>query len=124
MALFSNGFRPFFLLAGLWAPIGVGLWVLSLTGVDMPDGPLPLVRWHAHELLTGFVGAAMIGFLTTAVPNWTGQRSYAGPRLMGLVVLFAAARLALLPGSPCRSALPPRWRLPPCRPRFCWFFRR
>jgi uncharacterized protein involved in response to NO len=99
-ALFSNGFRPFFLLAGLWAPIGVGLWVLSLVGFGLPDGPLPSMRWHAHELLTGFVGAAMIGFLTTAVPNWTGQPNYAGPRLIGLVVLFAAARLALLPGSP------------------------
>ena len=77
-ALFSHGFRPFFLLAGIWAPIGVVVWVLALAGAPIPDGPLPMMRWHAHELLAGFVGAAMVGFLLTAIPNWTGCRPYSG----------------------------------------------
>lgn len=100
MALFSHGFRPFFLAAGVVAPIAVGLWVAALAGMPLPDGPLPMLRWHAHELLAGFVGAAMIGFLMTAVPNWTGRRGYAGLPLVAIFVLFVAARLALLPGSP------------------------
>jgi uncharacterized protein involved in response to NO len=100
MALFAHGFRPFFLMAALVAPAGVGLWVLSLAGLPLPEGPLPMLRWHAHELLAGFVGAAMIGFLLTAVPNWTGRRGYAGPPLVALAAAFLAARLALLPGSP------------------------
>jgi uncharacterized protein involved in response to NO len=100
MALLGHGFRPFFLMAGIVAPAGVGLWALSLAGVPLPDGPLPLIRWHAHELLGGFVAAAMIGFLMTAVPNWTGRRGYAGPPLAVLAAVFLAARLALLPGSP------------------------
>jgi uncharacterized protein involved in response to NO len=105
MALFAHGFRPFFLMAGLVAPVGVGLWALALLGVAVPDGPLPMIRWHAHELLAGFIGAAMIGFLMTAIPNWTGRRGYAGPPLMAIAGLFLAARLALLPGSPIPADL-------------------
>lgn len=100
LPVFRHGFRPFFLLAGAWAPLGVGLWLAALTRLPVPEGPLPLPHWHAHEMLAGFVGAAVIGFLLTAVPNWTGRRGYAGPPLIGLVVLFLAGRLALLPGSP------------------------
>lgn len=100
LALFAHGFRPFFLMAGIWAPLGVALWVAILAGLDVPAGPLPALRWHAHEMLTGFVGAAIIGFLLTAVPNWTGRRGYAGPPLVALVLIFLAGRFALLPGSP------------------------
>jgi uncharacterized protein involved in response to NO len=100
MALFTHGFRPFFLMAGIVAPVGVALWVLSLAGVPVPEGPLPMMRWHAHELLAGFVAAAMVGFLMTAIPNWTGRRGYSGAPLVAIAALFLAARLALLPGSP------------------------
>lgn len=100
MALFAYGFRPFFLMAGIVAPVGVALWVLSLAGLPMPDGPLPLLRWHAHEMTAGFVGAAIIGFLLTAVPNWTGRPGFAGVPLVVLAAVFLAGRLALLPGSP------------------------
>ncbi|GAA0568078.1 NnrS family protein [Craurococcus roseus] len=104
-ALFAYGFRPFFLLAGGWAPLVVALWVAGIVGLGVPDGPLPLVRWHAHEMLAGFVGAAMIGFVLTAVPNWTARRGYAGAPLVALVALFVAGRLALLPGSPVPAGL-------------------
>lgn len=100
IALFAHGFRPFFLMAGLVAPIGVGAWVLALAGVALPDGPLPPMRWHAHELLAGFVGAAMIGFLMAAIANRTGRRGYSGAPLVVLASLFLAARFAMLPGSP------------------------
>lgn len=100
ISLLAHGFRPFFLLAGTWAVLGVALWVALLAGLPVPEGPLPTLRWHAHEMLAGFVGAAVIGFLLTAVPNWTGRRGYAGAPLAALAGLFVAARLVLLPGSP------------------------
>jgi uncharacterized protein involved in response to NO len=105
MALFAHGFRPFFLMAGIVAPVGVGLWVLALAGVPLPEGPLPMMRWHAHELLAGFIGAAMIGFLMTAIPNWTGRRGYSGPPLVLIAALFLAGRIVLLPGSPVPIAV-------------------
>ncbi len=98
--LLARGFRPFFLLAGLWALLGVGLWAAGWAGLAVPEGPLPLLRWHGHEMLAGFVTAAIIGFLLTAVPNWTGRRGYSGAPLLILLTLFLAGRLALLPGSP------------------------
>src|SRR6185312_4330100 len=80
-ALFDQGFRPFFLLAGLVA-VGVILtWVAALHGTSLPDGPLPLPLWHAHEMLTAFTGAAMMGFLLTAIPNWVGGSGYGGAPL-------------------------------------------
>ncbi|WP_431285068.1 NnrS family protein [Humitalea sp. 24SJ18S-53] len=100
MALFAHGFRPFFLMAALVAPAAIGVWVLTLAGFALPEGPLPPMRWHAHEALGGFVAAAMIGFLMTAIPNWTGRRGYSGAPLVVLATLFLAARFAMLPGSP------------------------
>ncbi|GIX11933.1 NnrS family protein [Elioraea sp.] len=100
VALFRHGFRPFFLFAGVWAVIAMLVWIAALHGAVLPDGPLPIARWHAHEMIAGFVGAAISGFVLTAVPNWTGRRGYAGGPLILLVALFLAARLVLLPGSP------------------------
>ncbi|MGG5820019.1 NnrS family protein [Falsiroseomonas sp. HW251] len=96
--LFRDGFRPFFLLCGLWAVAAMLVWTAALRGVPLPEGLLPSQRWHAHEMIAGFVGAAMCGFLLTAVPNWTERPGYAGWPVTGLAALFLAARLALLPG--------------------------
>lgn len=99
-ALFAYGFRPFFLFAAIWAVLGVALWVAALHGLALPEGPLPIARWHAHEMVTGFIGAALSGFVLTAVPNWTGRHGYAGAPLVLLFTLYLAARVVLLPGSP------------------------
>jgi uncharacterized protein involved in response to NO len=103
VALFRHGFRPFFLLCGLWAVGAMLLWAAALHGAPLPEGLLPGARWHAHEMIAGFIGAAMGGFLLTAVPNWTGRPGYAGWPVIGLAALFVGARLVLLPGVP----LPP-----------------
>jgi uncharacterized protein involved in response to NO len=100
IALFCHGFRPFFLFAGIWAVLAMLIWIAALHGAGLPQGPLPIARWHAHEMIAGFIGAAISGFLLTAVPNWTGRRGYAGAPLVLLAGLYLAARFALLPGSP------------------------
>jgi uncharacterized protein involved in response to NO len=100
LALFAYGFRPFFLLAGVWAVVAMLVWIVALHGAALPAGPLPILRWHAHEMIAGFIGAAIAGFLLTAVPNWTGRRGYAGASLVLLTALYLAARIVLLPGSP------------------------
>ena len=54
-ALFTQGFRPFFLAAGLWAAIALSLWIcMLLTGWVVPSRFDPL-NWHIHEMLFGFV---------------------------------------------------------------------
>jgi uncharacterized protein involved in response to NO len=90
-----GGFRPFFLLAGVWAAFAVLAWLCAfLYGVPLASGFAPLA-WHRHEMLFGFVGAVIVGFLLTAIPNWTGRLPIAGPPLAALAAVWVAARLAV-----------------------------
>lgn len=95
-AFLRGGFRPFFFGGPAWAVIALTLWILALAGAfAFPSHFGPLV-WHRHEMLFGFVGAVVAGFLLTAIPNWTGRLPIAGPPLAALFGLWVAARIALL----------------------------
>ena len=92
-ALFSFGFRPFFLFGAIWAAVAVPLWLWSFEH----GGPAALTReWHIHEMLFGYLAAVVAGFLTTAVPNWTGRMPVIGAPLGSLVVLWIVGRFAML----------------------------
>ena len=101
-ALFGYGFRPFFLLAGLQAMVGMAIWLAVLHGMPWPwpspGSSLSPFAWHAHEMFFGFVAAALAGFLLTAVPSWTGQRGFAGAPLVVLAAVWLAGRVAMIPG--------------------------
>lgn len=95
-AFLRGGFRPFFFLGASWAVVVVGLWVLSIAGsITLPSTFDPLA-WHRHEMLFGYLGAVIAGFLLTAIPNWTGRLPIAGGGLAALACLWMAARLATL----------------------------
>jgi uncharacterized protein involved in response to NO len=95
-SLFAYGFRPFFLGAGVAALVYVPWWAGSVAlGWPLSTGWPPML-WHAHEMLFGFVGAGMAGFMLTAVPSWTGQRGFAGWPLFALFALWLGARIAIL----------------------------
>lgn len=95
-AILSYGFRPFFLSAGIWAAFAMAVWLPMLAGrLELPTAFGP-IEWHAHELLYGFVPAAIAGFLLTAVPNWTGRLPVTGAPLLGLFLVWAAGRVAVL----------------------------
>jgi uncharacterized protein involved in response to NO len=92
-ALLSFGFRPFFLMGAAWAALAVPIWIWSFLGGAAPA----LGRdWHVHEMLFGFLAAVVAGFLTTAIPNWTGRMPVIGGPLAGLAGLWLAGRLAML----------------------------
>jgi uncharacterized protein involved in response to NO len=93
--LLEAGFRVFFLLAAMAAVILIGLWLAMWLGaIPMPQG-IDAVSWHAHEMLYGFVGAAMAGFLFTAVPNWTGRPGIRGFDLAVPALIWLAARFVM-----------------------------
>lgn len=99
-APFALGFRPFFLAAGIYAVLLMGLWLGVLQGVFITGDLSPAV-WHGHEMLFGFAVAVMAGFLLTATQNWTGMRTPSGSPLAALFLLWLAGRLSfLIPGIP------------------------
>lgn len=89
-SIFSYGFRPFFLAAGIYAILPLIPWALYLSGVFEPT--ISLQAWHAHEMLFGFIAAGASGFLLTAIPNWTGAPPMIGTRLKGLFLCWLAGR--------------------------------
>lgn len=95
-AFLRGGFRPFFFGGTLWALMALTLWLLALAGAVQLPSAFDALAWHRHEMLFGFVGAIIAGFLLTAVPNWTGRLPIAGAPLAALFALWAAARLAAL----------------------------
>jgi len=94
--LFSYGFRPFFLVAALWAAFNILLWVPQYLGSITAATEFSALDWHIHEMLYGYVAAAIAGFLLTAIPNWTGRLPVNGWPLAGLVLLWLAGRAAIL----------------------------
>ncbi|HJV03027.1 MAG TPA: NnrS family protein [Burkholderiaceae bacterium] len=92
--LWRLGFRPFYLLAALFAALSIPLWIAQYFGwlhaahID--------VGWHMHEMVFGMVTAVVIGFLFTAGRNWTGLWTPVRGHLAALAALWLAGRLAML----------------------------
>jgi uncharacterized protein involved in response to NO len=94
-AIFSYGFRPFFLGGAIWAAAAMVLFTLMLHGMVQLPTAFSAIDWHIHELLYGYLPAIVAGFLLTAVPNWTGRLPVAGAPLAGLFALWLAGRIAV-----------------------------
>jgi uncharacterized protein involved in response to NO len=102
-ALWSLGFRPFYLLASAFAAVSMLFWIGHYGGV-LP-GPPGGSQWHAHEMLYGYTMAVVAGFLLTAVPNWTGRPTPKGAALVALAALWVAGRVLVLTPFATASAL-------------------
>ena len=76
--ILSLAFRPFFLLGAVFAVVSMLLWLALLHGIGGQSTATDPVLWHAHEMLFGFAGAAIAGFLLTAVATWTGRPPVTG----------------------------------------------
>lgn len=99
--LFGESFRIFFLAAGLFAVVSIGLWAVWLgvhaTGgivTEMPFAVAPHL-WHAHEMIFGYATAALGGFFLTAVPSWTGTKAARHLFILSASGLWLAGRLAV-----------------------------
>lgn len=102
-ALLQVGFRPFYVLASAFAAVSIAVWAAQVAGWGWPYLPGPL--WHAHEMVFGFALAVVVGFLFTAVRNWTGQRTPAGAALALLALLWLAGRVLVLTPFDVASAI-------------------
>ncbi len=99
--LFSHGFRPFFLAAGLYAVLPMCAWLFWI-GLHAVGGAASYMTiseaphlWHGHEMVYGFGVAAISGFLLTAVPNWTGTKPLQGLSLAIIFMLWVTGRAGM-----------------------------
>jgi uncharacterized protein involved in response to NO len=96
--LLAEGLRLFFPAAALHAVVSPLLWV-ALLGFEFPFARgVPSSQWHAHEMIFGTYGAALAGFLTSAVPEWTDTPPRHGRALLLLLALWLPGRVMGLLG--------------------------
>lgn len=95
-AFLSAGFRVFFFLGSMAALLILPYWLLLLSGQFsyLPSYFSPYL-WHVHEMIFAMVAAIIIGFVYTAVPNWTGRKTPTGLLLALLALLWIAGRVAV-----------------------------
>jgi len=103
-ALWNLGFRPFYLLAGVFAVLALALWTAHFAGWLAGASYLRDPLWHAHEMIFGYAFAVIAGFLLTAVCNWTGLSTPTGSRLAAIVALWVAGRVLLATPWPLAAA--------------------
>ncbi|MBL4764887.1 MAG: NnrS family protein [Colwellia sp.] len=94
--LLRLGFRPFFLSGVIFSMVAIILWLLMYKGAINLSPLGGGYWWHIHEMIFGFGGAIIAGFLLTAVQNWTGVRGAQGTTLLVLFLLWLAGRMAVL----------------------------
>lgn len=88
-----EGLRLFFPLAAGYAIVMPLAWVAAF-GYRLPFAQaIPVTQWHAYEMVFGVFGAALAGFLTSAVPEWTDTVRRSGRALVALAAAWLPARV-------------------------------
>jgi uncharacterized protein involved in response to NO len=98
-AVGDEGLRLFFPLSALYCALWPFQWVLVFSLDLLFARTTPPALWHAHEMIFGAFGAALIGFITTAVPEWTDTPRLKGRRLFVLATLWGGGRLVGFAGA-------------------------
>lgn len=99
VTILTGAYRIFFPFAVLFAGLSVPMWLAFYSGAPAPMEDA--YQWHRHEMLWGYLPAAIAGFLFTALPNWT-SRPGPGPMMLGaMFAIWLAGRVAMfiMPGA-------------------------
>jgi len=95
--IFRLAFRPFFLFGSLFSIVALLLWAVFLNNPALAWQPYGgWFWWHGHEMLFGFSTAIIVGFLLTAIQNWSGIPGLSGWPLVGLFCFWLTGRLLML----------------------------
>lgn len=94
-SIFSISFRPFFVLAALIAFFNPIVWVSSYLGhLHLSLNSVGPLFWHGHEMIFGFSGALIAGFILTSSASWTNSKPYQGKPLLLLTIAWCIERVS------------------------------
>lgn len=91
--LFSAPFRPLFFFVGAGGVASIAIWSGVLFGALPWSFAIPPTFWHMHEMIYGLLGAAIGGFLLTAVPNWTSTQTISKAKIACVSLIWLLSRL-------------------------------
>ena len=91
--MFSQGFRPFFLCAGIVAVVIMMVWLLGYTKRNPLLTYYGSSGWHAHEMLFGYMTAVFAGFLLAAARDRRKAKPLSGAVLIVLLGLWLGGRV-------------------------------
>jgi len=95
--IFSSPFRILFLLTTISAFLMPALWISFFTGKTVYSGTtINALNWHIYEMIFGFGGSLLAGFLLTSSSNWAGIKPYAGIHLVLMTLLWLLERVLIL----------------------------
>lgn len=92
--IWNTAFRPFFWFGSMAGIILIGLWLGVLKSLFPVFYMVGGIEWHSYEMVFGFTRAIVIGFLFTAVQNWTNSTILRGQNLSFLLSLWILGRFA------------------------------
>lgn len=95
--LWYGAFRPFFLLTAIGAVVySLAWWGMLHHGWGFPGAGRHPIAWHGHEMLHAVVMASLVGFLLTALPEFTRSKPASRYSCMALVLVWLAGRLVFM----------------------------
>lgn len=104
LPFFSVGFRPLFSSGVLFGALALFIWadfwqLSSAQSALFAMNPVGgMMFWHPHELIMGFAMAIVMGFLLTAVRNWTGLETASPLGLFVIWIFWVFARFVMMFG--------------------------
>ncbi|TGL56867.1 NnrS family protein [Leptospira jelokensis] len=94
LSFWNTAFRPFFWFGSLYGIIVIGIWLFVLSNVIINPIQVNAIHWHSYEMVFGFTKAIVLGFLFTAVQNWTNSTILKGENLFYLLLFWLFGRFA------------------------------
>ncbi|MCW7456816.1 NnrS family protein [Leptospira bandrabouensis] len=96
-SLWNTAFRPFFWFGSLYGISVIGIWLLILSNAITNPIQINSIHWHSYEMVFGFSKAIVLGFLFTAVQNWTNSSILKGKNLFFLLLFWTLGRFSMFP---------------------------
>ncbi|XDD53761.1 NnrS family protein [Leptospira sp. WS4.C2] len=96
-SLWNTAFRPFFWFGSTYGIFVIGFWLLLLSNTVTNPIKINSIHWHSYEMVFGFSKAIVLGFLFTAVQNWTNSSILKGKNLFFLLLFWTLGRFSMYP---------------------------